>query len=415
MNNNYIYNFFKKAIGIFQKNLFLRNIKGIMYYIDNSILLFIKKPKSQSHTKKKVLIVYNLAFGDGVIWRCSAIHLRKIYPQDKYEITLICQKGINELYKNDNTYDKIIPIDFNKSTINLKERIKNFKIIRNTYYDIILDPVGIFEMTTNVLYMNAAVGKEKIGLIDINVDQYCSMKKINKIYNKIIEIKEPNLSLIEYYNSFINGLTNKKIDITAGLEKLKIKDTKIKLPKKYFIVFPSASVNLKKWPIDRYVELAHKIYEKTKFKLVLVGTNADAEAIEEFKSKIDIPYEDFVGKTSLNDYIDIIKKSKLVITNDTSAYHIAVVEEVPVAIISGAYTYEKYVLYNFKGNDKYRKPCIIVKNKKCKNCNNRCKYLKKDDNIWPCLNEISVSYAWGKIEKLIDQNYGGNYEHRKTA
>ena len=86
-----------------------------------------------------------------------------------------------------------------------------------------------------------------------------------------------------------------------------------------------------------------------------------------------------------------------------------------MAIISGAYTYERYVLYDFKGNDKYRKPCIIVKNKKCKNCNNRCKYLKSSDKIWPCLNEISVSDAWEEIEDLINENYGGNNGHRKIT
>ena len=262
MNNSYIYNFFKKAINIFQKNLFFRSLKGIMYYVDNIILLFIKIPIYKNNSKKKVLIVYNLAFGDGVIWRCSAVHLRKIYPKNDYEITLICQKGINKLYEKDDTYDKIIPIDFNKSTVNILERIKNFKIIRKVNYDIVLDPVGIFEMTTNILYMNAAVGKEKIGLRDINVDLHCNIKKIDKIYNKIIEIKEPNLSLIEYYNTFINGLTNKKINITAGFEKLKTEDTKLKLPKEYFIVFPCASVNLKKWQIDRYAEIAHKVYKK---------------------------------------------------------------------------------------------------------------------------------------------------------
>ncbi len=415
MSYNYLNSNFTKALGMSNKNIFLRRLKAIMYYVDSIILFFIKKPVYRQEKKKKVLVIYNLVFGDGVIWRCSAIHLRKIYPKSNYEITLICQKGIDKLYEKDDTYDKIIPIDFNKATVNLKERIKNFKTIRNKYYDIVLDPVGIFEMTTNILYMKAAMGKEKIGLRDINVELHCSMKKINKIYNKIIQITEPNLSLIEYYNSFINGLTDKKVNIIPSLEKLKTTPTKLKLPKEYFIVFPCASTSLKRWPIDRYVEIAHKIYEKTKFKLVLVGTDADKEAIDEFKSKLDIPYEDFVCKTSLNDYIDVIKNAKLVVTNDTSAYHIAVIEEVPVAIISGAYTYERYVLYHFKGSDKYRKPCIVAKNKKCKNCNNRCKFLQKNDKIWPCLNEITVDYAWQKIEHLIEENYGGTNEHRKIT
>ena len=116
--------------------------------------------------------------------------------------------------------------------------------------------------------------------------------------------------------------------------------------------------------------------------------------------KLPIPNRDIAD---LNDYIDIIKKAKLVITNDTSAYHIAVIEEVNCALIAGAYTYDRYALYDFPNKEKYRRPCVIVKNKKCKNCNNRCPYLSKNDTTWPCLNEITVNYAYKMIEELIDE------------
>lgn len=411
----YISNIFRKMIALFQKNLFLRNAKGIIYYVDSILLLFIKKESYKKQKKKQILLIYNLAFGDGVIWRCSAMNLRKVYPKDKYEITLICQKGINKLYEKDDTYDKIIPIDFNKATINIKERISNFKILRSNYYDIVLDPVGISEWTTNVLYTHAALANEKIGLIDNTIEFHCSRKKINKIYNKIIEINKPNISLIDYYNTFISNLSTNKLNIKPRLEKLKTTKTKLEMPKDYFIVFPCASIDLKKWPIERYAKLAEKIYNKTKYKLVLVGTEVDKPSIEEFKEKISIPYLDLVCKTTLNDYIDIISNAKMIITNDTSAYHIAVVEETPVALIVGMYTYDRYALYQFEGCEKYKRPYIVASvDRKCKNCNNRCKYLKKTDKIWPCLEEIDVDYAWQIVEKLIIDNYGGKDGHRKT-
>ena len=406
MKKNYISSTFRKFVGLFQKNLLLRKMKVIMYYFDEVLLFFIKKPKYIKSKKKKVLLIYNLAFGDGVIFRCSAKNIRKVYPKNHYEITLLCQKGIDSLYKNDDLYDKIIPIDYNKSTINIKERFKNFKILRKYAYDIILDPIGIFEWTTNILYTKAAVGNEKIGLIDINTKQYCNKNKINKIYDNIVKIEKPNLSLIEYYNCFLEGISQKKINIKSELVKLKIDKPSISFPKDYFIIFPSASVKLKRWPIDRYVELASKIREKTKLELVLVGTSADQEAIDEFREKLTIPYVDLVNKTNLNDYIAAISNAKLLVTNDTSAYHIGVVQEVPTAIITGAYTLEKYVLYDFPGKENYRRPCTIVINKKCKNCNNRCPYLG-DAEIWPCLNEISVEYAWEKLNAYIDENVSG--------
>lgn len=167
-------------------------------------------------------------------------------------------------------------------------------------------------------------------------------------------------------------------------------------------------MKLKRWHTERYAELAKRIYDKTKMELVLVGTSADLEAINELKEQIDVPYIDLVGKTSLHDYINVIKKASLVVTNDTSAYHIAVIEETPVAIITGGYTYAKYVEYNFKRKKEFKQPCIIVHNMKCFNCENRCPYLKNRDTNWPCLEKITVDDAWKKIEKLIDkESIGG--------
>lgn len=400
-NKNYMSNCFQRIAGIFQKNNILRNSKVLFCYIDNILLFFIKKPKQTKKERQKILIIYNLAFGDNVIFRCSADNYRKIYPKDKYELNFVCQKGIDKLYVEDDIFDNIIPIDFNKSTINLKTRFKNFKLLRKEYYDIVIDPVGIFEWTTNIFYTRVIKATKKIGVVDENLKQYCNMNKINKIYDELIKVDKPNISLIEYYNVITNKLANKEIFITK-IKKLNIVKPKIKLPKKYFVIFPSASMKLKRWPIDRYAELAKRIYNKTNYELLLVGTSSDSEALNEFKSIVDIPYIDMIGKTSLNDYIYIIKNAKLLVTNDTSAYHIGVIEETPTAIITGVYTYERYVLYEFKNNDKYRKPCIVVKLRKCKNCSNRCKYLEKGMETWPCLNDITIDYAWNKISKYID-------------
>ena len=87
MNKNYISNSFRKFVGLFQKNLLLRKLKVIMYYFDYILIFLIKKPKYKKSRKKKVLLIYNLAFGDGVIFRCSSKNIRKVYPKKDYEIT----------------------------------------------------------------------------------------------------------------------------------------------------------------------------------------------------------------------------------------------------------------------------------------------------------------------------------------
>ena len=226
----YISNFSLKLYTMCQKFPFLRYLKVLLYFTDSLLLLFIKKPKYKNNNKKKeILIIYNYAFGDGMIWLCSARGLRNIYPKNKYNITLICQKGIHQLYENEGIFDKVIPYDLTKSTFNIKTRFNLYKLLRKKYYDILLDPIGVHECTTNVLMSRAVTSKEKITILDKTLDRYLCPKWIyNKIYTMIIEVKIPNLSLIEFYAEFIRGLGNKNFKVK--FTKTKISDFKIKLP-----------------------------------------------------------------------------------------------------------------------------------------------------------------------------------------
>lgn len=398
----YISNFSLKLYNLCQRIPFLRKLKVLLYFTDSILLLFIKKPKSNKTKKQEIFVIYNYAFGDGVIWLCSARKLRNIYPKNKYNITLICQKGLQSLYENENIFDEIISFELTKATFDLKTRYKLFKKLREKEYDIVLDPIGVAECTTNVFMSRTLVAKEKISIIDETLDNYmCPKWLYNKIYTKIIRIKQKNLSLIEYYAEFIRGLGLTNFEVK--LENIKIKNFKINLPKEYYIVFPSASTLLKRWPIKKYAEIINKIYLKTGLPLLFCGTNNDVDSINELKKLLkNIPFYDIVNKTSLLEFIEVVKRAKFVITNDTSTYHIAVTNQVPVTIITGGYTYDRYVKYDFKNKNRYLKPYIVTSNLKCFNCDNKCKYLKSTDKIWPCLEKITVQDAWKIIDKMID-------------
>ena len=117
-----------------------------MYFIDWILLFFIKKPRKKESSKKKVLIIYNLALGDTVVFSCALKNIRKMYPKEEYEVIIACQKGLNKIYEKLELFDKVIPLDFMKAAVNLKERYLLFKKLREEYYDIIIDPKNVQQM-----------------------------------------------------------------------------------------------------------------------------------------------------------------------------------------------------------------------------------------------------------------------------
>ena len=249
-------------------------------------------------------------------------------------------------------------------------------------------------------------GKEKIGCVFDEYDKMCPKRVLKKTFDKIITIRSKTL-IEQYYCFFYDDYIIKYCNLPK-------KKSKYNLPKEYFMVFPSASMELKKWPIERYAEIVNKIFKKTNLTLVLCGTKSDKNDNDDLVKIIDnsIPYIDLIGKTSLLEFIDIIDNAKFVITNDTSTYHIAVINQTPVAIISGAYTYDRYVSYDFTGCEEYKRPYVIVNKTDCMNCYNRCSKMNKECKIWPCLEEITVNDAWKVINKMIDDNL--NIEEVKT-
>lgn len=97
LNNN---SFSMKLYIICQRYPFFRKLKILLYFFDTIILFLIPKIKFLNNSnKKKIFIIYNYAFGDGLIFLNVFKDIRKIYNRNEYEITLMCQKGLEKIYE----------------------------------------------------------------------------------------------------------------------------------------------------------------------------------------------------------------------------------------------------------------------------------------------------------------------------
>ena len=218
-----------------------------------------------------------------------------------------------------------------------------------------------------------------------------------KIYTRLIRVETPNMHLIQFYAEFFKALgASNCVAHPADFKKIELN---MMLPKRFFIIFPTASMGVKRWPLTRYAFLARNIQEKTGMPLLVCGTDHDRPVISEFLSLIpDVEVVDVIGKTDIHEFIELIGRAELVVTNDTSAYHIAVAQQVDVALICGGYTYSRYAKYNYSKLG-YKDPVLICKKMICYDCNNYCKYNNCD--IFPCIKQITQEDAWEIIEKMI--------------
>ena len=105
---------------------------------------------------------------------------------------------------------------------------------------------------------------------------------------------------------------------------------------------PNASdlLPLRKWPTDRYIDLARRLLEKfPNAALGMTGAPSEAEAIERVAAQVDSPRcFSLAGKTTLPQLLVLYTLSELLITNDSGPAHFASMTPITVITLFGPET-----------------------------------------------------------------------------
>jgi ADP-heptose:LPS heptosyltransferase len=84
-----------------------------------------------------------------------------------------------------------------------------------------------------------------------------------------------------------------------------------------------AKLPSRRWPIDRFAQLARTLTDEAGAAIVLTGSAAERPLTAELRSRLDRPALDLTGKTDLGALGAVIAQLDLVVTNDTGVSHVA--------------------------------------------------------------------------------------------
>lgn len=150
---------------------------------------------------------------------------------------------------------------------------------------------------------------------------------------------------------------------------------------------------LKQWPY--WHQLVGKILAETNLKLTLIGSKSDQDFLKNWKLPDNERLTNLVGKTSLPELIEIIKKARLVIGTDSGPLHIADQMGVPAVGIFGPTNPVVWGLIS-PGSK------VIVHRVPCHPC-------YKDNGIFPpcpydhrCMVELSPDIVMQEVKKKLN-------------
>lgn len=153
------------------------------------------------------------------------------------------------------------------------------------------------------------------------------------------------------------------------------------LPREYAVMAPAAGGEAKRWPAERFGSLAARLPWDS---LVVTGKADSALAqvvVEHSRGKA----HSLAGRTTLRELIEIIRRARCVISNDTGPMHIAAGLNVPVFALFGPTSPDRTGPYGSIHT-------IIRSDLPCSPC-----FKRKKCGDWRCMEGIAVEQVLGAI------------------
>ncbi len=348
-----------------------------MKYIDEyfgRILVFIISAFKKISGKKKIhktgmsnniLFVKFWGIGSIVLTSPAVRKVREAYPDSK--IFFLTLKSNKDICRELRSADEIVTVDISKPGAFLSDFINKTKLLRNIHFDAVYD----FEFYT---YFSALV----ISLLkcrrSFGFDNLKNNRKIlftdTILFDDHIHTKDNFLHLVNADEtvSSLNSVLPEFPDLKS------ITNNSNGVMKIVVNVNASKLAYERKLPENNYVEIINHITKRFKCKVILTGSNNEAEYVNSIFCNLkrkDL-VTDLSGKTSVNELTALISSSCCLITNDSGPLHIASALNIPVIAFFGPETPVRYGPLSKERLVFYKNlecsPCMSISNSKTVNC-----------------------------------------------
>jgi heptosyltransferase-2 len=260
--------------------------------------------------------------------------------------------------------------------------------LKEENYDYIID----LHHNVKTLRVKKALNIKSFSFHKLNVEKY--------IYTSIKLNILPKIHIVDRYLATLKSFGVKNDD--AGLDYFISQEeetTKKDIPASHYAGYIAcvigAAHSTKRWPVHKWKEFARKMDHP----IVLLGGKEDAANGNEIASVDDVKIYNACGKFSLNESADLVKKSKLVVSNDTGLMHVAAAFKKPVISLWGN-TVPSFGMYPYYGEAPIPNSILQTPKLWCRPCS-KIGYGKCPLGHFKCMEKIEVDDVIAAVKKRL--------------
>jgi heptosyltransferase-1 len=345
---------------------------------------------SDKQLVKRILIIKLSSLGDVIHALPVPEALRRVYPLA--DISFLVNREYGELLRGNLWIDEIFLFERNMKGGFFKGVSLNFKllkVLRSKGFDLVIDLQGLlrsgliawFSRSKNVVgFENAREGSRFF-------------------YSQRIPVPDQNIHAVDRYllipksmgwNGNPHFYINLHKEDELFIEEF-IRAEKLKTFLPIIAIQPMARWPTKEWSPAKFAELGNLIQKSKEYQVVFLGSKEEVSRIEVIVRLMDEPPVTATGKLSLKQLAAFLKKSTLLITNDSGPMHLAVALNIPVLALFGATDFRRTGPYQMEDH-------VIYKSVACRPC------LKRSclNHAFPmeCMERITPEEVFERIKEM---------------
>ncbi len=365
------------------------------------VLCLVPAPKSET-----VCILKLDAIGDFIIFQTFLNNLSDIPLCQGKKMLLIGNEKWKELAElfHGRHFDSMFFFDPIKYASNPLYRIQCIVRIRRLGINVIINPTRAREYLIDDSVVRISGTSKVIGSHSNSHNSKRFFLRISdKWYDELVVKSDEEIFEFDWYKRFFESLGLKNSFVHPVLDSKKIysvENVNDLVGQKYCVYGIGGNWPGKRWDNSRFLEMAQRIFNKYDYLPVLVGSSNDSVQSEKIISyNPGLSWVNLVGKLSLTQLIRVIADSELVLSNDTSIYHIGVAAGVKNICILGGGHFGQFGPYPV---EEVTHSIAVYNEKECYNCNWYCPYHPDIMKSVPCIDSISCKQVMKEVEILLE-------------
>ncbi|MDR2386295.1 MAG: lipopolysaccharide heptosyltransferase II [Deltaproteobacteria bacterium] len=337
---------------------------------------------------KRILVIKMSAMGDIVHALPALYALRAIFP--KAHISWLAEPQFKDLLPGPPYLDETIVFyknDLKKKTLGGKIKyLWNLrKELRAHHFDLVIDLQGLMKSTLVGILSGC---DERVG--------YWELREGSSFFTKPIMGPNAKGHIIERYLDVIRhfGPVSKQLhyplpDFSAQKEKMALDLKTQGLSGPMAAIFPGASWETKRWPIEKYAALVNLLAQQG-LNVIIGGGSADTSLAQEI-IKLCAPLKlfDLSGQTDILRLMALVSLASLALGSDSGPLHLATATNTPTVSLFGPNNGQRTGAYGpLSRNISSKAPCSPCFKRKC-------------PKTFVCMEQIEVEQVFQTSQELL--------------